>query len=199
MKFVSIDVETTGLDSEKHQILQLAAVIVDTKESSDKWATFNEIVYPTNGQLVGDIFALNMNKDLIEKILKSDKREVVKVEDLYFRFYRFLIHNLYTGMESNTVFAKIKITPAGKNFSNLDSKFIQKLPEFDKGLIQFSHRTLDPGSMYVTEDDVEVPNLEQCKVRSGLFEDNSVSHDALDDAMDVAILVNHFLKNNEKR
>jgi len=77
----------------------------------------------------------------------------------------------------------------------LFKKFIKKLKDAEQDLIQFSHRSLDPGSMYVREDDIDVPNLEECKRRSGIFDNNLVSHDALDDAMDVALLVVHFLKN----
>lgn len=69
MKYVSIDLETTGLETENHQVLSIGAVIEDTLNPHVKvedLPTFHGVI--VHNQLTGSPFALNMNRDLIEKI-----------------------------------------------------------------------------------------------------------------------------------
>lgn len=68
MKYLSIDIETTGLDSEKHQILSIGVIVEDTT----KKLPFHEIpkfhCVIVREELVGQLYALNLNKELIETI-----------------------------------------------------------------------------------------------------------------------------------
>lgn len=69
MKYVSIDLETTGLETEKHQVLSIGAVIEDTTKPKIKvedLPTFHGVII--HNEIIGSPFALNMNRDLIEKI-----------------------------------------------------------------------------------------------------------------------------------
>jgi oligoribonuclease (3'-5' exoribonuclease) len=69
MKYVSIDLETTGLETENHQVLSIGAVIEDTLNPHVKvedLPTFHGVI--VHNELTGSPFALNMNRDLIEKI-----------------------------------------------------------------------------------------------------------------------------------
>lgn len=69
MKYVSIDLETTGLETENHQVLSIGAVIEDTLNTHVKvedLPTFHGVI--VHNELTGSPFALNMNRDLIEKI-----------------------------------------------------------------------------------------------------------------------------------
>jgi oligoribonuclease len=69
MKYVSIDLETTGLETENHQILSIGAVIedtLDTRINVEDLPTFHGVI--VHNELTGSPFALNMNRDLIEKI-----------------------------------------------------------------------------------------------------------------------------------
>jgi len=69
MKYVSIDLETTGLETDNHQVLSIGAVIEDTLNPHIKvedLPTFHGIIL--HNELTGSPFALNMNRDLIEKI-----------------------------------------------------------------------------------------------------------------------------------
>lgn len=70
MRYVSIDVETTGLDSENNQILSIGAVIEDTttKLPFDKIPKFHAAINRVD--LRGSLFAINMNKELISNIVK---------------------------------------------------------------------------------------------------------------------------------
>ena len=65
MIYLSVDVETSGLNPEKCQILSLGVIVEDTT----KKLPFNQIpkfhcaIVPE--EINGELFALNMNKELI--------------------------------------------------------------------------------------------------------------------------------------
>lgn len=65
MKYLSIDIETTGLDSENHQILSIGVIVEDT----EKKLPFDEIpkfhCAIVRDEIRGGLFALNMNAELI--------------------------------------------------------------------------------------------------------------------------------------
>lgn len=75
---------------------------------------------------------------------------------------------------------------AGKNVSAFDLQFF---PEDVKGL--FIHRALDPGSMYATHGDLVPPDTAECCRRAGISD--TVTHNAYDDAIQVAYLINKKL------
>jgi DNA polymerase III epsilon subunit-like protein len=66
MKYISIDIETTGLDSDLNQILSIGAVIEDTNNTVpiEELPTFHAII--KRESVYGSIFALNLNRDLIQ-------------------------------------------------------------------------------------------------------------------------------------
>lgn len=68
MIYLSIDTETTGLDPENHQILSLGVIVEDTT----KKLPFKEIpkfhCAIVREDIVGGLFALDMNRDLIKLI-----------------------------------------------------------------------------------------------------------------------------------
>lgn len=66
MKFISIDVETTGLDPEFNQILSIGAIIEDTLNPIpfEELPKFHAVI--KRESVYGSIFALNLNKDLIQ-------------------------------------------------------------------------------------------------------------------------------------
>ncbi len=66
MKYISIDIETTGLDPEFNQILSIGAVIEDTLNPLpfEELPKFHAVI--KRESVYGSIFALNLNKDLIQ-------------------------------------------------------------------------------------------------------------------------------------
>lgn len=70
MKYISIDIETTGLDREACQILSVGAVIEDTNNPLPltELPTFHCAI--KRSSVYGELYALNMNKDLIETIVQ---------------------------------------------------------------------------------------------------------------------------------
>ena len=66
MKYISIDIETTGLDPDFNQILSIGAVIEDTLNPVpfEELPKFHAVI--KRESVYGSIFALNLNKDLIQ-------------------------------------------------------------------------------------------------------------------------------------
>lgn len=181
MIYVSIDTETTGLDPETDQILEIGAIIENTKTKlpREKCPTFH--CYIKHDKIVGNLYALTLNYNILKHILELSKdnrdEKVLADWNVTSKFGIFLHDN---GIEKAVV--------AGKNFGTFDLHFLNKLPTFKKN-ISFNHRFLDPSSLFVDfNNDFTLPNLEQCKKRAG-FDKTSVSHTSLDDAWDVIELL----------
>ena len=84
-----------------------------------------------------------------------------------------------------------KIVIAGKNFAAFDLLFLKRIWFGNK--VKYSHRFLDPGSMFVTASDNQPPSLKECLFRSGL--DKEIDHTALADAVDVIKCIRYKLCN----
>jgi hypothetical protein len=109
MIYISIDTETTGLNPENCQLLSIGAIVEDT----EKKLPFEEIpkfhcaiLRGERDTLQGELYALNMNKDLIEKITmyataedQDEKNDLVHMTGMQFlreeevvkSFFHFLI------------------------------------------------------------------------------------------------------------
>lgn len=80
MKYISIDIETTGLDSENNQVLSIGAIIEDTtkKLPFEDVPKFNVAIL--HHQITGHPRAITMNKDLIRLInifIENDEKEII--------------------------------------------------------------------------------------------------------------------------
>lgn len=76
-----------------------------------------------------------------------------------------------------------KLNILGKNFAMFDRKFLEKLINFDQ--VRHRLRLLDPAILYVNIDDEELPTLQKCMDRSGLYsESGKVAHTAVEDCID---------------
>ena len=109
MIYISIDTETTGLNPETCQLLSFGAIVEDT----EKKLPFEEIpkfhcaiLRGEREILQGELYALNMNRDLIEKITmystardQDEKNDLVHMTGMQFlreeevakAFFHFLI------------------------------------------------------------------------------------------------------------
>jgi hypothetical protein len=205
MKYVSIDIETTGINREKCQILSIGAVIEDTNNPLpiEDLPKFHAAIIGREG-LYGEPFALNMNKDLIETIVQyqtesdqDEKNDIVnmtgmqflKEENIVIEFYNWLAKNgMIDGVTEFTFnrglpTKKVYLNVAGKNFATFDKVFLEQLPRW-KQLIDVRNRILDPAILFVDwKNDESLPGLGKCKDRAGIK--GIVTHNALEDAIDV--------------
>ena len=207
MKYVSIDIETSGLDTENNQVLSIGAVIEDTtkKLPLHEIPKFHAIVLQR--QINGSPRALTMNKKIIElmaEYLDGDGKKRSELEDIIdFHekdqvakvFYRFL-HPHFADPSDGYIgdWGKIRkpmlINVAGKNFGTFDNVFLKKLPWWQK-LIIAKQRIIDPAMLFLDwENDEQLPSLTICKERAGLK--GLVTHDALEDAWDVVKVLRKF-------
>jgi len=203
MKYVSIDIETTGLDSEKNSILSIGAIIEDTskKLSFDDIPKFNTII--PQHEISGSPRAIVMNKKIIRHIstylegTNEEKQELIdnggyqflSKDDVIRELYRFIcLHLDIPNCEViNTQTKPVTINVAGKNFSGFDKLFLEKLPWWKK-LIRVRSRVIDPAVLFCDfNTDETLPSLTTCKERGGI--DGIVTHDAIDDAWDVIELL----------
>jgi hypothetical protein len=217
MIYVSIDIETSGLDPVKNSVLSIGAIIEDT----EKKLTWNEIpkfdAIVLQNEIVGSPRALTMNKKLIENIgdwLEGDtmkkaelsvqtQSEFWEKEDVVKAFYTFLWNNGFSSLESHSMHVDGKLKPiidsrtkpitinvAGKNFGTFDKLFLQELPWWQK-LIRTRQRVLDPAILYCDwKNDSALPSLTACKERAGIY--GLVTHNALEDAWDVIEVLRKF-------
>jgi DNA polymerase III epsilon subunit-like protein len=220
MKYISLDIETTGLDPETCQILSIGAVIEDTLNQLpfEDLPTFHGVIKREN--VSGSLFALNMNRDLIETIVQysgardqDEKNDIVNMSGMQFyhedeiveALYQFCFRNGLVDLDPNFLIKQMKVVNgisypiltsnmnktylncAGKNFAGFDKKFLEKLPRW-KQVFSIRSRVLDPGILFVDWiNDESVPSLDECKKRAGI--DGVVTHNAVEDAMDVVMLL----------
>lgn len=189
MRYVSIDIETSGLFPEHHQILEFAAVIDDTLLPSipiEELPTFRRII--RTDRISGHPRALAMNANLITSIAhameSNEKREdFCGVALLANHFAKFLTDNGWEKSKSQ----KFEFVAAGKNFSGFDRAFLDAVPKW-KNIHQPRRRTLDPAILYFDpQRDETPPSLRECLRRAGL--NTEVYHEAVEDARDVIRLL----------
>jgi hypothetical protein len=217
MIYVSIDIETSGLDPVKNSVLSIGAIIEDTEKKLpwNEIPKFDAIVL--QNEIVGSPRALTMNKKLIENIgdwLEGDtmkkaelsvqtQSEFWEKEDVVKAFYTFLWNNGFSTLDSPSMHVEGKLKPiidsrtkpitinvAGKNFGTFDKLFLQELPWWQK-LIRTRQRVLDPAILYCEwKNDTALPSLTACKERAGIY--GLVTHNALEDAWDVIEVLRKF-------
>ena len=202
MKYLSIDIETTGLDPKTCQILQIGIILEDTNQILPfrKIPKLNLII--RHERISGSIKAISMNSKLISSIddyndfKNEEEREslskslynarFIRLEEVILHITNFLKINGYKSNE----YSRLTINVAGKNFGTFDKLFLEEIPGW-KERIQIRSRILDPAILYVDwEEDASLPSLNECKERAGIFE--NVSHNAIEDAWDVIQTLRKF-------
>jgi oligoribonuclease (3'-5' exoribonuclease) len=177
MKYVSLDIETTGLDSKEHQVLMIAAVLEDTSKNTPIDELEHFTCYVKHPKYIGSAYALSLNSKILANIAAPKNDIPIYSYDMaIFHLERFLRWS----------FEDKKAVIAGKNVMGFDLQF---LPEI-KSLV--SHRVLDPGPLYTDVTiDTYPPDLKTCLQRAGI--DKPVAHDAYEDAKDVIRVLRHKL------
>jgi oligoribonuclease (3'-5' exoribonuclease) len=176
-KYVSIDIETLGLDSEYSDIIEFGAVLDDFSTPFQDLPRFHCYITKDYDKYQGEAYAMSMHADILRRIAKrSDGYTYVSSDCLDENFSVWLKQN---GVD--------EIVVVGKNFATFDLKFLQKI-----GFGKFSNihrRILDLGSMFYTPKDKVPPNLEECLRRSGV--EKKVNHTAVEDALDVVSCIRY--------
>lgn len=218
MKYISIDVETTGLEKDRYQILSIGAILEDT----EKKLGFEEIpkfhAAILHNEITGSPFAINMNKDLIEAIVQyqtaetqDEKNDLVQMTGMQFYkedqvvegFYRWLCDNDLVDYKFTDMMVRIE---NGKSYPALTSKTKpvsinvagKNFASFDKlflerlprwqQVIRIRQRIIDPSVIFTNWKDDQTLPNLQTCKERAKIE-GIVTHNALEDAWDVIKLL----------
>jgi len=175
MKYVSLDLETTGLDEHTHQILEIGAIIEDPYNELG----FNEIpkfhAFIASPNYVCQAGAAVMNTNIFKILSEGKHQDIVTLLAAESMLINWLNKNLGKNAD---------VTLAGKNVGTFDIPFLQvHMPNLFKN-VNIHRRVLDPGILFTDiKKDSVIPNLKKCLSISGIQKE--ISHDAVEDAWDV--------------
>ena len=221
MIYVSIDIETSGLEPLNNSVLSFGAIIEDTSKKLpyEKLPKFNAIIL--QHQITGAPRAISMNKEIISLIGEyvegndEDRANLehhsdyvfLKEDELAQKFYDFLFLN---GIYPNSSFLNNHVRnvngtmiPAFNNHTpsltiNVAGK---NFGTFDKlfldelpwwrKLIKVRQRIIDPSILYCRWDEDEAIPSLK-KCKERADIDGEVAHTALEDAWDVVQMLRKF-------
>lgn len=195
MKYISIDIETTGLDPKKDQVLEIAAVFEDTE--AEVLLPVESLLYKRriikHERIEGNPFALSMHQDLLKEIGERTLRDIdFNSPDQVRSRISYAADDIsswvYELAKVKTDGSREQIVLAGKNIEAFDLKF---LPESFKK--KFHRRVLDAGNIALGSDHSlwwreVIPSLRDLINRD-------VSHTALEDARDVIRVIRTYTNN----
>jgi len=219
MKYISIDIETTGLEKDRYQILSIGAIL----ENTEKKLSFEEIpkfhAAILHNEITGSPYALNMNKKIIESVVQyqnaqnqEEKKDLVRVTGMEFYkedqvvegFFRWLCDN--DDMVDFNLSDMRVMAENGKSYPALTSKmkpvFLniagKNFASFDKHFLERLPRWQQVFRIRqrIIDPSVIFTNWKEDSTLPSLFEckqrakiDGIVTHDALEDAWDVIQLL----------
>lgn len=174
MKYISIDIKTTGANPETCQIIEFSAVLDDL---SKKWNIKDMpkvcfCIY--HNSIHGELDYLISNKNILEKIKNTKSKDRITIEMLPKLFIDWAYANGFSFNE--------KITLAGNGLGSDAFLFLRKIKSWNFEL--FNKKILDPSVFWLNpETDKEIPNLDLCLNRIKV-KDN-ISSDTLENACSI--------------
>lgn len=193
MKYLSIDIETTGLNPVLDQVLEFCAVADDFETPMGKLPSFTRLV--KHERIKGNPFALQMNAEILKLISQSkvgcdhvsqtNSDGVCTEDQLLYQFAAWLKN---FNDESGMYFDTMNIKVGGHNAAGFDVQFIKRLPGYGE-VVNFHHRVLDVGSLYFEPTDHELPGTQKCLTRAGFGANSPLYHRAYPDALQAVKLI----------
>lgn len=179
LPYISLDLETTGIDYNTCQIIEIGAVFDFPDRPLADCPRFHR--YVRHKLYVGEPFALNLNSRIFGRLAEEPAGfEYACVDDVPYLLAAW-IKDCGWDMKAR------KVTFAGKNFGAFDLAFLKRLQGFDS-VVRYNWRIFDPGSMYFDPAIDELPpGTAECLRRAGL--QHNVAHEALADAEAVCKLI----------
>lgn len=193
MKYVVIDVETTGIDPLDNQILEFGAVIEDSNTCLpiEEIPKFKCVVQYDSYH--GSPIAINMNARIFKLLAEHDsikdvfaRQEFARVNNIFkpfqlpSKFLEWIIKHDKSMLES-------PLNIAGKNYAAFDKLFLDGVDGWQEK-VKCERRFLDPSMIHVDwKNDKRLPSLDECLKRAGV--DTNVTHDALQDAIDTLLCI----------
>lgn len=195
MKYVSIDLETTGTDPNAHDIIEFAAVIdeIGSDKPIEKLPVFHRFIRKESSYIC-EAKAIVINQRVFEKLASDDDEETIVIEDLMYAFGNFLCNHGITANKYGTTIINV----AGKNFGTFDYQFLKaKIPDNQWNNISMRHRFIDPSVLYLEPGDNCLPDILKCTERMEQETREKITwshHSAVDDALQIVRLIRHRFK-----
>ena len=167
MPYVALDLETTGLNVDHHQILEIGAVLNNPARPVIACSVFRRTTEP-EGNIVGSPYALALNASLLRQIADGDCESLTSA-----------CHGLRDWLFNPGIHHKNKATLIGKNIGSFDWQFLRRLGAFPAAL--FNYRMLDVGSMYSTPEGIS-GQASLCAATAKQHKIPGVEHTAIFDA-----------------
>jgi hypothetical protein len=181
----STDIETTGLDPETCQVLELGVVLWETTDFVTPVAELPAFhCYVVHPSYRGDAYALAMNRAILWRIAEREPGsrylDAIDVGSALADFiYEFAPRALKETRQGDSY---AELWPAGFNFDGFDRQFLRRLPEFSRD-VRFTHRSLAPATLFFDPMvDAKIPGSDEVFRRAGVDLDEGVRHTALGDA-----------------
>lgn len=201
MKYISIDIETTGLVPDESDIIEFGAVYDDLRNPLplDQLPRFH--AYFSKKTFRGAAKALSMHANIFKLIAEPpDDIQVMNIKNLMWPFTNWLSKIDYPFNEKKK---RYEINVAGKNAAGFDIPFLKhhipgRWPDEKNWCeVYFKHRVIDPSILYFDPSiDDGLPDLKVCMERAGIG--GEVAHTAVEDALVVVQLVRK-LSNSPRR
>jgi inhibitor of KinA sporulation pathway (predicted exonuclease) len=184
---VSIDIETTGLDSTIHGCIEIGAV---HRDADGGLRTFRVLI---KRPMLWDWYCLGLHEKLIAEIAKAEVKTVGYHLLSTMKDVTLVLSNENELRTYWDFWCPKDFIVTGKNFGAFDARFL------DKFGMRLPRRTLDVGNMYYRPgSDVKLPDLDQCIKRSGL-KFKGTRHTAVDDAVITLQLTEKWLARRGER
>jgi len=160
MQYISLNVQTTGLDPDKHQILELAAIAEDTTED----VNINELplfhAYIKRDNYIGSAEGLSLNIETLKYLASDNLKDLWDERCLAEELFRWMCNNIGS---ASYCFEDNEITLAGKNIGSFDYQFLKKLPDSERLIYSISHNFIDPTMLYMDfKNDICLPSTRVC-------------------------------------
>jgi hypothetical protein len=181
MKYLSLDLETTGVANKSPEnILQLSAVVEDCNNPLPLNELPHFTIFISHEKYTGEPYALWLNGWILAELAKWEKTNWKPLEQQYKAKYP-----VYKAGGWQTPFLEFckkhfgndRINLAGKNVASFDYQFLPKHIQS-----KFRSRMIDPGSMFADFTKDALPGLGDICEPLGM---TAVTHDALEDALKV--------------
>ena len=164
--FLSIDIETTGLDPNWCQILSIGGILFNEESVIESFE--HKIKYDS---IVGEQYALDMNENLIRECA-TEGSSYHFVKDKFIEFMDAL---------PKPTFA------LGFNVSSFDIPFLEHKGFSTEGI---SHRRIEMGTLLISDDGIPSSSNRAVPEYCG----HDVHHTALGDARDAAYIFAHKMR-----
>lgn len=175
--FISLDLETTGLDPRICQVLEIGAYAFGSGPERSEFQCFVK-----HDTIVGEARALHMNAEILLAADREGFSPTLAMSQLLSWMERL---PLPEGEKRHVL--------CGKNIASFDWQFLLNMPHAETLKSMVRHSFLDAGPLWMEANDTTVPSLSECLKRAGMETD--VPHRALEDAKLVARLIQRKLWN----